>query len=326
MPTKIIEDRDVEFPPKKGVPESLSSLVTLQSKGSIFDIDLILDSLKKDKVVLIEEVKGEDVDQLMYDVAAKFGLTDTLKLQSAFASSLGHRESISRYYMSVNKRNDYHIVPPHSEGSTFADIQLASFYCFENDTDGGETILLNVDESSHVWESLREFVLRGKFEGTPTAGQISKIRAMLRLNLLEDTLQEDDKIINECKVDSKLTVFEVLAKPKKSYSRILEQQRYVFWDSLSAVDHDSLKFMEELLRHNGLFNEPPNYSGLDQIDWDPARRLIHSGINYEQLFKHKITLKLKPGDFIIQNNLSWTHSVANWSPGRGIRKVAAAFA
>jgi hypothetical protein len=29
---------------------------------------------------------------------------------------------------------------------------------------------------------------------------------------------------------------------------------------------------------------------------------------------------------IIQNNLTWTHAVNNWSPGSGLRKVAAAFA
>jgi hypothetical protein len=32
------------------------------------------------------------------------------------------------------------------------------------------------------------------------------------------------------------------------------------------------------------------------------------------------------GDLVIYNNLTWAHSVANWSPDSGTRRVIAAFA
>src|SRR5690606_9521241 len=105
----------------------------------------IAKALSEDKVVLIQDVNADDADGLMHSVATHLGLTESLEVQSCFASSLGHRENVSRYYMSVNKRKDYEFVPPHSEGSSFTNIQLASRY--ENNTDGGETILMNVDQS-----------------------------------------------------------------------------------------------------------------------------------------------------------------------------------
>jgi len=33
--------------------------------------------------------------------------------------------------MSVNERNDYQFIPPHSEGNHLMNMQLAAFFCYE---------------------------------------------------------------------------------------------------------------------------------------------------------------------------------------------------
>lgn len=306
------------------IPEDPSRLITCA--GSHYDIDQISQNLKDDNVVLIPDVEIDQVDKLVCDIADFFGLKGSLEIQSAFASSLGHRKNIGKYFMSVNERKDYHVVPPHSEGSTLANMQLASFYCSENTTDGGETILLNIDKDSAVWASLRELVKRGEFDIAPNAGQLAKARALYRVNFPEGALRDDDKVLRQTRVDTNLTVIDALAKLQKAKSCVTGEEHFVFWDSICAADNDSLRFMEKLLRQEGLFKEPPNYKGIEQIDWDPGRRVRNSGINYQELYKCKIVRKLKPKEFIIQNNFTWNHAVNNWTPGSGERVVAAAFA
>lgn len=308
------------------VPEDPARLVSLPRSASGFDVKPVLDFLRQDFVVLIEDVDAAEADKLMRRIADRYRLGESLQIQAAFASSLGHRKRVGEYYMSVNERDAYNIVPPHSEGSSFACIQLASFYCYENTTDGGETILMNVDGHDAAWESLREYLLRGQMTRVPTAAEVLKARAMFRLNLLEDRLRDDDQVINEERINADLTLYEVLARPVKSHSCILEEDRHVYWDSICAADHDVLAFMAQLLRAGQLFHEPPDFRNVTQIDWDPVRRSMHSGIDFSHLFTCRITRKLGPREFIIANNFSWTHSVNNWTPGSGIRKVTAAFA
>jgi len=57
--------------------------------------------------------------------------------------------------MSVNERNDYQFIPPHSEGNHLMNMQLAAFFCYENSTDGGVTVLLNINETFNEWHKLR---------------------------------------------------------------------------------------------------------------------------------------------------------------------------
>src|ERR1700755_994075 len=103
--------------------------------------------------------------------------------------------------MSVNKRDEYQFVAPHSEGSSFTNIQLSSFYCYENTTDGGTTILMNIDEGCEIWDSLREIVRRGRARRPLTPGEVKKIKVMARLNMPEDTLREDDEVLSSLEVD-----------------------------------------------------------------------------------------------------------------------------
>lgn len=113
-------------------------------------------------MVLIPGVSAADADQMMHSIADDFGLQNALELQAGFAASLGHRQNVSRYHTSVNKRAAHQFVPPHSEGSSFTNMEMASFFCTENSTDGGEMVLMNVNESGEMWELLREKVVRAR--------------------------------------------------------------------------------------------------------------------------------------------------------------------
>jgi hypothetical protein len=207
-------------------------------------------------------------------------------------------------------------------------MQLAAFYCYENSTDGGETILMNVDGSSAIWQSLRENVRRGRvLSRSLSSSEIARVRGLYQVNMPGDALRDDDQILEERSTDIPgLTIFNVLAKPKKTYSRILSRDLYVLWDSISNIDGDSANQYTNLLRQCGLLKEPPGGLDLQKMDNTFVRHVWRSGVDYSQIFKCKITLKLSPGDFLIQNNLTWAHSVSNWSPGSGRRKMAVSFA
>ncbi|MDP9050378.1 MAG: TauD/TfdA family dioxygenase [Acidobacteriota bacterium] len=310
------------------IPEEPGRLRVVEHNEGEIELDLLLQSLREDLVVLIRNVSPEQADRFMYDVADRFRLSDSLKLQAGFAGFAGHRHNIGKYFMSVNKREDYQFVPPHSEGSSFIGMQLASFFCYENSTDGGETILMNTDDSSEAWQSLREKARRGRIGPKPlTQQEILRARGLYRLNLPTDILREDDQVLEESRTEfPSLTVVDVLAKPQRFHSSILDRKLYVYWDTIGSIDKDSAPQYARLLRQCGLLKEPKGGLQVHQMDSSAQRRIWHSGVSYAGIFKCKITCKLEPGDFIIQNNLTWTHSANNWSPDSGTRKIAASFA
>jgi len=299
----------------------------MEYNNSGIDLDFVLESLRQDRVVLVQKVGTEQADMVIYEVAGRLGLRDALELQAGLAGLFGHRHNLGKHFMTVNKRSDYQFVTPHSEGSCFTGMQLASFFCYENSTDGGETILMNVNDSGSGWQTVRERVKRGRL-GRPLAQhEIVRARGLYQLNLPADTLRFDDEILQEkeTKIPG-LTVVEVLAKPVKTYSRVLDRDLNVFWSGIDSADFDSASEYGRMLRQSGLLREPPGGLELRQLDSIAALRVWHSGVKYEQLFKCKITYKLEPGDLVILNNLTWAHAVNNWSPDSGTRKIAASFA
>lgn len=308
--------------------EDPTKLVIIEHDDHVIEIDLVLESLRKDLVVLVQRLSPEQADKMMHEVAEKLGLNDALNLQAAMAGFHGHRHNISKYFMSVNKRTDYQFITPHSEGSSFVGMQLASFYCYENTTDGGETILMNVDDSSHAWRSVRERLMRGKLGSRPLVRhEILRAKGLYQINLPDDVLRDDDQILQERETTIPgLTVVEVLAKPQPAFSAVLNRKVNVYWDSIDGADLDSVPEYARLLAHSGLLKEPPGGLELWQLDPEAERRIWHSGMRYSELFKCKITRKLAPGDLVIQNNMTWAHSASNWSPGSGTRKIAASFA
>ena len=310
------------------IPDGLDRLIAVESDGLEADTSLILEALRRDSVVLVRHCDANRADKLIRQVAAGLGVIDSLELQAGFAGFLGHRHNMSTYFMSVNRREDYQFVSPHSEGDSAVGMQLASFFCYENSTNGGQTILMNVDDKSEVWESLREIVTKvapGSRSLTPR--EFARVKALYRLRSPTCTVEEDDRIFQERRTEIPgLTLADVFAKPKKSRSCILDRQLNVYWDTIASIDFDSLNEYVRFLKERNLLREPVGGMKLDQMDNAAPRRLWSSGVNYSKLFKCQMTLTLAPGDFLIQNNLTWTHAATNWAPESGTRLLSAAFA
>jgi hypothetical protein len=310
------------------VPEDQSKLRVLHGKQDARGLASIVESLTADLVVLVREVDAATADDLVARVAQTFELKGALEKQAAFAEIQGHRRRSGKYYMTVNARRDYQFITPHSEGTSFINMQLASFFCHENTTDGGETILMNVNQCSEGWLALRETVAKGKTTSSKPLSHGDIARAKIYgLNLPSDLLK-DEEVVSETAVELPipgLQLVEALAQPKKTYAKILDRDVFVYWDSVDASDLDSAAQYAGLLRDCGLLKEPPGGLELRKLDNAWPGRIRHSGVSYAQLFTHKITHKLTRGDFIILNNPTWTHSVSNWAPRSGIRKVTAAF-
>jgi hypothetical protein len=309
------------------VPEDASRLITIDSYQDDLDIDMVIQCLRDDLVVLVQKVDSTQADTVISKIAGKLGMHDALRLQAELAGLYGHRHNIGRYFMSVNKRTDYQFVTAHSEGTSFAGMQLASFFCYENSTDGGETILMNIDESGSGWKLVRERVSRAKLGARQPSKQEIRQARLYQLNLPDDVLLDDDIVLDEQKSQiAEITLVTALAKPRQTYSRILEKNVNAYWDSIDGSDYDSVYEFEYMLRYLRLLKEPPGGLDIARMDSEAKRRIWHSGVKYKDIFKARLVRKLVAGDLIIQNNLTWTHAVNNWSPGNGVRKVAAAFA
>ena len=305
------------------VPADLNKLARV-SFDSLDPKGQIVNSLREDKVALVSGVSIDQADALMLQLADEFGLKDELELQVGFASLKGHRSRLSRCFMTANQRKNYQCLPPHCEGNSFTNIQMVAFYCYENTTDGGETILLNIDSSSPSWVNLRERVQRGVLSGDSlTAGEVARVKMQYNLKLPEDMLREGEDVVEEMATAlPSLKVVEVLSKPKKTYSKILGQELNVFWSSIENTDVDSAREYEMFLRHEKLFRE--SASGFSLAT--PWARVWSSGLKYSELFKSSLTYKLRAGEFIVLNNQTWAHAVNNWTPESGVRKTAVALA
>lgn len=307
------------------IPEAVDRLVAMEHAD--FDLARIVASLRQDDVILVRQVTPDRADSLMSTVADQFGLGQSLETQASFATFLGHRDRVGQHFMTVNRRSNYEFITPHSEGSSFAEMQLASFYCYENSTDGGETILFNADDTLSGWISLRERGRRAEL-GTPLAPhEVARARGLYQIRLPDDVLSADDEVLERTATPIRgLTLVEVLAKLKRTHSKLLDRSVYVYWDSVASIDSDSAVEFERLLRQTGLLKEPAGGLPLEQLDNAARRRVLRSGTAYSELFRCKLTRKLLPGDLVIVNNLTWAHATSNWSPESGVRKVAAAFA
>jgi hypothetical protein len=179
-----------------------------------------------------------------------------------------------------------------------------------------------------MWESLRENTMRGRLSsGSLVAHEILRIRGLYRLDLPADLLSDDDQILKEHRTEIPgFTLLEVMARLKRTHSRLLERKVYVLWDTIASADFDLAQQYSDLLRQAALLREPENGLELHVMDRTVKRHRWHSGVDYSQLFACKITHKMAPGDLILMNNMTWTHSAANWSPKSGVRRITASFA
>lgn len=309
------------------IPEDTARL-TVVDEYVAGTVEQIVRALKNDQVVLVRGVTQKSADDIMFDVARNFGLEHKLEVEAGFASVKGHRENVGKYFMTVNKRDDYHFIPAHCEGSSRMRMQLASFYAVENTTDGGASILLNINDESAAWGVLRELVKKCKVGSKKLSPfEIMKLKMMHGIELPGDLVAEQDVIISEggSPVDG-VNIFNVLEQPKKVYSVILERDCYAYWDTIASYDFDSGEGYLDLLRSSHMLKIPDDMRDFTALDNAYVRRVWKSGANYNSLFTSKITQKLMAGDLVFLNNLSWAHSTSNWSPESGRRKVLAAFA
>ena len=305
------------------IPDDRSRLLVLEAS----EADAAAGGLRQDFVVLLRNVLPGRADALLHVVAEKLGLLEGLRLQAGFAGLMGHRQRVGEYRMTVNRRLDYQFIPPHSEGSSFVNMQLASFYCFENSTDGGETLLMNVDDASEAWSTLREEVTRiapGSRSLAPL--ELKQARALYRLHSATE-VQPDDRAIRERSTSTPgLTLVDVLAPARRTRSRILERDLYAYWVSIAIRDQDALPFFVSLLKQADLLRQPVGGLEIQDMDNVAEQRVWSSGVDYNTLFRCKIRYKLAAGDLILHNNLTWAHSASNWTPGSGVRDLSAAFA
>lgn len=311
---------------QRSIPEDISRLHVLPSAA--VQTAHILEALRADNVVLLRGASAEQADSVIAAVADSLNLRNELDIQTTFASVEGHRSNVGKHFMSVNKRADYQFIPAHSEGTRLMNMQLASLYCYENTTDGGETVLLQTNSESPAWERLRVRNRRIDLCGrTLSPAETAAARMMHQITLPESALADDDLILEEQPSPIPGTKFyDALSRIPPTYSRILERDVMVYWDDVASTDLDSVQGFFQLLKSNGLLKLPPGGLPLEDLDSEHPRRVWQSGIAYETLFHRKITYKLVPGDLIVMNNLTWTHSAVNWTPGSGNRKVVAAFA
>lgn len=324
----LIEVNNPEIIRTSNIETDLSKLNELSKADGSSYIENILSSLRQDNVVLVKALSSAEADTLMADVAEALQILDELEIQAGFASIQGHRENIGNYYMSVNKRENYEFIPPHSEGTSSINMQLASFYCFQNTTDGGESILLNVNSDSPLWKNQRELVVKARVKKSSlSAEEVAQAKLVFNLDLKTNIVQKEDEILQE--IESPIPgveLYDVLSPAEKTYSKILEKDLFAYWDSIASADSDSAQEYFSLLTNESLIHHPASLLPVEKVDNANDRRVWNSGVNYAQLFNSKIVIKLSPGDLILMNNLSWVHSANNWTPGSGVRKISAAFA
>ncbi|MCF6442196.1 hypothetical protein L1077_22475 [Pseudoalteromonas luteoviolacea] len=286
----------------------------------------IVDSLKQDKAILINDVSFKDANKLMLELAKIFNLQDSLELNSNFSSTLEYRQKVGKYFMTVNKRKDYQFVAPHSEGSSKLGIQLAAFYSVDNTTDGGETVLFKTNHSSDCIKGLKENLAKGKILKKLSSADLTKIKILSRLSFPEDALTDGDEVLSEKEYKEGFVYCETLVKTRAVKSVILNKEVYPYFDSIERIDSDSPQEYLTFLKNVSLFKEPESDFDFSLIDDSHHNRIGSFGSKYNELFEGVLIKKLTKRQMLICNNLTWCHSVANWTPGSGVRKVVAAFA
>ncbi|MET3498330.1 hypothetical protein ABIC90_005408 [Variovorax boronicumulans] len=310
------------------VPEDRARLCALPAAAVRDPADLVA-ALRRDEVVLVQGISDQaHADLVLADATMALGLLERLKVQAGYASLHGHRTSVGRYFMTVNRRDDYHFIPPHSEGTPNADIQLGSLYCHHNTTDGGDNFLFNTDTASPAWSRLREVTTKvdlcGRQLGRRDAAMLKIVHGV---SLPGDVLAPGSEILEELPAPLPgIRLYNVLAPVRPVRSRLLDRDVRVLWDNVATMDFDCAAEFMRLLQGTGLLRQPPGGADIAALDGAHARHVWRSGVRFDQLFRARITHRLLAGELLLFNNLTWAHSTSNWTPQSGSRQVVAAFA
>jgi len=309
------------------VPESENRLHDIGFNAA--DTTSLAAAFRRDQVVLVRNVADQmAADGLISSVAKLLGLFDRLKMQAEFASIHGHRESVGQYCMTVNRRESYQFIPPHSEGTANVGIQIGSLYCRQNTTDGGANILFNCNDNSAAWSKLHESCvkvdLRGRVIGRK---EEAMLRALHGITLPGSNLSSGLEVIRELSSPvAGVRLCEVLQPTQMARSQILGRDVHVLWDNVATIDFDLAADFMRTLQYDGLLKYPAIGPDITCLDVDYRSHIWHSGLTLAECFQTRVTHRLAEGEMLIFNNLTWAHSTANWTPGSGTRDVVAAFA
>lgn len=312
--------------------ENLSSLVVMDEAGGSASPENIISDLKSDRVVLVKNVSPKRADIVLEAVAGGLGLSERLALQATYASVKSHRKNIGKYFMSVDERDDFQFVIPHSEGNRSMGMQLGALYSFGNSTDGGFTMLQHTDSSGLAWTVLREVVQKIDLCGRKlSAREVAHAKAQYSITIPGSLIAPEDEIVAEIEpLIPGTRRYKVLAHPIPIASMIAEKNVNAYWASIAAPDWDATKQYAALLQTMGLLREPEAYESVAELD--SVRKNANlakawsSGVKFDELFDARLAIKLEAAELLIFNNMTWTHAATNWTPGSGVRDVVVAFA
>src|SRR5262249_37154766 len=162
-----------------------------------------------------------------------------------------------------------------------------------------------------AWDSLRQLVVKVPAGRQPlTKGEAARARSLYHLRSRYDVVQQDDNVLSYIETEiPDVALASVLEKPRRIHSRILERELFVLWDNIAGIDRALPGGFVKYLRQSSLLKTPPYDLELEHLDNVSRRRIWSSGVNYDELFNCRLILKMRPGDLVVVDNLTWTHAV-----------------
>ncbi|PHS16272.1 MAG: hypothetical protein COA78_04005 [Blastopirellula sp.] len=308
---------------------SVSSHDHIVSYGwSGLDYNQVKSSIESDKLVLIRSIQHEQASQLFSELVNHYGLKESYDLQMQLVVHMMEgRSSINDIAVTVNEREPFQIIQPHSEGDSSSQLDLFSLYCSQNALHGGENVLSLINQSAdHSNLRAKEKVIVGE---DLTDFEVNELRSHhLDTKRADKSILEKDRMLMETSRGS-IVVRTVPLEPARS--AINGEELVTYWDNVTVHDIAFHRYQFELLNHlailnNGGENNYESYMHLENdSDWVPADTNSGTLEQTSALFVCHIVHKMQPGDFLLFNNRSWTHSVNNWPPCE-TRKLSAMYA
>ena len=140
-----------------------------------------------------------------------------------------------------------------------------------------------VKQDEYLWNRLGEYRIKVKLgHKAPTKYQVEQARAIYKVDLLEDVLLPEDKIIEEIDLQKlsmmglgslDIKAFYVISKVPKVHSVILNKDIYVYWDSVSSHDVSAGKGYHQMLEQNRLLKKPNENTPAEELDNAMHRRV-----------------------------------------------------
>lgn len=303
-------------------------MVLLDFQRQKIELSDILSSLSENKLVLIRSNPFPKAGELFKRIVKHYELHQSYELQMQFAvHMMKDRKSVHNDAVTVNDRDAFQIIQPHSEGDTTSPLDLFALYCVKNSQTGGENILSYVDQSAcYSRVKAKEKIVVGEHL---TKKEISSLaEGHFNVSTVVDSCTDIVKILRENE-KGLLGIRKAMLKPMKSV--ISGEDLFTLWDNITVHDHAFHEYQFELLKHLGILisNNSTEYNNYMHVesdsDWAPADTRSGSLQETSDLFAFHVVHKMQPNDLLILNNRAWTHSVNNWAKGES-RELLAMYA